>query len=130
MKRIKISLISIIAMTVCSVNAYAQIGINADFLAPRFSEKRLPQDGHIMYSHREIKFDIRTSVMPTIYGEKIVLRLLSRGGWHLSLTELGLDEKQLEDYVASISRPHGLILISGPTGLGKSTILYATLEKL
>lgn len=94
------------------------------------SEKRLPQDGRIMYSHGEIKFDIRTSVMPVSYGEKIVLRLLARGGTHLTLEELGLDERQMDDYLASISRPHGLILISGPTGSGKSTTLYATLERL
>ena len=94
------------------------------------SEKRLPQDGRIMYSHGEIKFDIRTSVMPVNHGEKIVLRLLARGGTHLTLPELGLDERQIADYIASISNPHGLILISGPTGSGKSTTLYATLERL
>lgn len=94
------------------------------------SEKRLPQDGRIMYSHDGIKFDIRTSVMPVIHGEKIVLRLLAVGGSHLTLDELGLDDRQMEDYVAAISRPHGLILISGPTGSGKSTTLYATLERL
>lgn len=94
------------------------------------SEKRLPQDGRIMYSHGEIKFDIRTSVMPVNYGEKIVMRLLDRGGRHLTLDELGLDKRQLDDYVSSIMRPHGLILISGPTGSGKSTTLYATLERL
>lgn len=94
------------------------------------SEKRLPQDGRIMYSHGEIKFDIRTSVMPVNYGEKIVMRLLDRGGRYLTLDELGLDKRQLDDYVSSIMRPHGLILISGPTGSGKSTTLYATLERL
>lgn len=94
------------------------------------SEKRLPQDGRIMYSHGKTKFDIRTSVMPVNFGEKIVLRLLASDGKHLTLEELGLDERQMDDYLASISRPHGLILISGPTGSGKSTTLYATLERL
>ena len=94
------------------------------------AEKRLPQDGRIMYSRGDIKFDIRTSVMPTIYGEKIVLRLLSRDGRHISLDELGFDERQLRDYLDAVSRPHGLVLISGPTGSGKSTTLYATLERL
>lgn len=94
------------------------------------AEKRLPQDGRIMYSRGDIKFDIRTSVMPTIYGEKIVLRLLSRDGRHISLDELGFDERQLGDYLNAVSRPHGLVLISGPTGSGKSTTLYATLERL
>ena len=83
-----------------------------------------------MYSRGDIKFDIRTSVMPTIYGEKIVLRLLSRDGRHISLDELGFDERQLGDYLNAVSRPHGLVLISGPTGSGKSTTLYATLERL
>ncbi len=94
------------------------------------AEKRLPQDGRIMYSRGDIKFDIRTSVMPTIYGEKIVLRLLSRDGRHISLDELGFDERQLRDYLDAVGRPHGLVLISGPTGSGKSTTLYATLERL
>ena len=94
------------------------------------SEKRLPQDGRILYACGEVKFDIRMSVMPTIYGEKIVLRLLSRNGRNLSLDELGLDERQYRDYQSAIMKPHGLILISGPTGSGKSTTLYATLERL
>ena len=94
------------------------------------SEKRLPQDGRIMYSRGEVKFDIRTSVMPVNYGEKIVMRLLASDGNHLTLDELGLDARQMDDYVSSIGRPHGLILISGPTGSGKSTTLYATLERL
>ncbi len=94
------------------------------------SEKRLPQDGRIMFSKGSIKFDIRTSVMPTVFGEKVVLRLLVRGGRGMSLTTLGFTERQLSDYTAAISRPFGMILISGPTGSGKSTTLYATLEKL
>lgn len=94
------------------------------------SEKRLPQDGRIMYTRNDIRFDIRTSVMPTLYGEKIVLRLLTRENRHLSLEELGFDERQYRDYREAISKPHGLILISGPTGSGKSTTLYATLSVL
>lgn len=94
------------------------------------SEKRLPQDGRIMYTAGEIRFDIRMSVLPTIHGEKTVLRLLSKNGKNLSLQELGLDEKQYRDYLNAIMKPHGLILISGPTGSGKSTTLYATLERL
>ncbi|MDE6872410.1 MAG: GspE/PulE family protein [Bacteroidales bacterium] len=94
------------------------------------SEKRLPQDGRIMYSNGAVKFDIRVSVLPSIYGEKIVLRLLSGDGFRLSLEELGFEQKQYDDYIASISSPHGLILISGPTGSGKTTTLYATLERL
>ncbi len=94
------------------------------------SEKRLPQDGRIIYEGSGVRFDIRTSILPTIYGEKIVLRLLTMNDRHLSLSELGLDERQYKDYLAAISHPHGMILISGPTGSGKSTTLYATSELL
>lgn len=94
------------------------------------SEKRLPQDGRIIHERDGVRFDIRTSILPTIYGEKIVLRLLTMNNRHLTLSELGLDERQYRDYVEAVSRPHGMILISGPTGSGKSTTLYATLELL
>ncbi|MBO4817444.1 MAG: type II/IV secretion system protein [Bacteroidales bacterium] len=94
------------------------------------SEKRLPQDGRILYESGGIRFDIRTSILPTIHGEKIVLRLLTMNERHMSISELGMDDRQYEDYVKAISHPHGMILISGPTGSGKSTTLYATLERL
>lgn len=97
------------------------------------SEKRLPQDGRILFALSNTdnqRFDVRTSILPTIHGEKIVLRLLSQGSRHLSITELGMDSRQKEDYLNAISHPHGMILISGPTGSGKSTTLYATLERL
>lgn len=94
------------------------------------AEKRLPQDGRIIHEKNGVRFDIRTSILPTIYGEKIVLRLLTMNDRHLSLAELGLDNRQYQDYVEAISHPHGMILISGPTGSGKSTTLYATLELL
>lgn len=91
------------------------------------SEKRLPQDGRILFERNNLKFDVRVSVMPTIYGEKIVLRLLSKDQSLLSLSRLGFSEKQYADYYKAIMQPNGLILISGPTGSGKSTTLYATL---
>lgn len=94
------------------------------------SEKRLPQDGRILYESGGVRFDIRTSILPTIHGEKIVLRLLAMNERHLSISELGMDARQQEEYVRAISHPHGMILISGPTGSGKSTTLYATLERL
>lgn len=91
------------------------------------SEKRLPQDGRILFERGNVKFDVRVSVMPTIYGEKIVLRLLSKDQSLLSLSRLGFNEQQYADYNKAIVQPNGLILISGPTGSGKSTTLYATL---
>lgn len=94
------------------------------------SEKRLPQDGRIGYSRGDLKFDVRVSSLPTIYGEKIVLRLLTRHVELLDIEKLGLTDRQLADYKWAAMRPHGLVLISGPTGSGKSTTLYATLRLL
>lgn len=94
------------------------------------SEKRLPQDGRILFEKSNRKFDVRTSVLPTIYGEKIVLRLLTRDPKLLDLGNLGFNTKQYDDYTSSIANPNGLVLITGPTGSGKSTTLYATLRAL
>lgn len=94
------------------------------------SEKRLPQDGRILFEKQNKKFDVRVSILPTIYGEKIVLRLLTREQGLLDLTKLGFTDKQYEDYTRSILNPNGLVLITGPTGSGKSTTLYATLRLL
>lgn len=92
------------------------------------SEKRLPQDGRILFERDSRKFDVRVSILPTIYGEKIVLRLLTREQNLLDIRNLGFSEKQYRDYIYSVQSPHGLVLISGPTGSGKSTTLYATLR--
>ena len=94
------------------------------------SEKRLPQDGRIFYRSASDHFDVRVSCLPTIYGEKVVLRLLTRHVELLELANLGFSEKQLADYTWAVQKPHGLVLISGPTGSGKSTTLYATLRLL
>lgn len=94
------------------------------------SEKRLPQDGRITISSRSIDFDIRVSVLPTLYGEKIVLRLLSKDTAAIDLEQLGFTQQELLNYKESIKNPHGIVLISGPTGSGKTTTLYATLKIL
>ncbi len=94
------------------------------------SEKRLPQDGRILFEKADRKFDVRVSILPTIYGEKIVLRLLTREQSLLDLKKLGFTQKQYDDYTQSILSPNGLVLITGPTGSGKSTTLYATLRML
>ena len=94
------------------------------------SERRLPQDGRIFYHRGDRKFDLRVSSLPTIYGEKVVLRLLTRHAELLELSNLGFSERQLADYESAIARPHGMALITGPTGSGKSTTLYATLRRL
>lgn len=94
------------------------------------SEKRLPQDGRILYERDGAKFDVRASTLPTIWGEKVVLRLLTRHAELLELANLGFTERQYVDYCRSIARPYGMVLICGPTGSGKSTTLYATLRRM
>lgn len=94
------------------------------------SEKRLPQDGRISLSSKSIDFDIRVSVLPTLYGEKIVLRLLSKDTTSIDLEQLGFSSQELSNYKERLKNPHGIILISGPTGSGKTTTLYATLKIL
>ncbi len=94
------------------------------------SERRLPQDGRILFNSGDMKFDIRVSVLPTLHGEKIVLRLLSNDSANIDIEQLGFSEKELYSYLEGIKKTRGLILISGPTGSGKTTTLYATLKIL
>lgn len=94
------------------------------------AEKRLPQDGRIEFNDDALKFDIRVSVLPTLHGEKIVMRLLSRDDINIDLAALGFDEEDLKEYMEAVKKPNGIILVSGPTGSGKTTTLYATLKQL
>ena len=94
------------------------------------SEKRLPQDGRIIYDQGGYKFDIRVSILPTLHGEKVVLRLLNRDATQIQLDRLGFTHDQLNDYMEGVKNPNGIVLISGPTGSGKTTTLYATLKLL
>ncbi|EDP94447.1 GspE/PulE family protein [Kordia algicida OT-1] len=94
------------------------------------SEKRLPQDGRITINNAQGEFDIRVSSLPTLHGEKIVLRILSKDANHINLDELGFSDDELYTYKEIIKKPNGIILISGPTGSGKTTTLYATLKLL
>jgi type IV pilus assembly protein PilB len=90
------------------------------------TEKRLPQDGRITNE----SFDIRVSILPTLFGEKIVMRLLGQDASNIDLSTLGLQKEELEKYLEAVKKPNGIILISGPTGSGKTTTLYATLRLL
>jgi type IV pilus assembly protein PilB len=94
------------------------------------SERRLPQDGRIKlrYSTREI--DFRVSTLPTIFGEKAVLRILDKDALKLDLTQLGFDEWSLEKFTGAIHQPYGMVLITGPTGSGKTTTLYSAIHTI
>jgi type IV pilus assembly protein PilB len=94
------------------------------------AEKRVPQDGAIALKSGDKRVDVRANTVPTVYGEKMVLRVLDRSAIPLQLSDLGLDERQSNDLAESIQMPHGLMLVTGPTGSGKSTTLYACLTML
>lgn len=90
------------------------------------SEKRLPQDGRIQYDD----FDIRVSILPTLHGEKIVMRILGHDASSISIEKVGFSDVEKNNYLEGVKKPNGIILISGPTGSGKTTTLYATLKYL
>ena len=95
------------------------------------AERRLPQDGRIklkLGSGKEM--DFRVNVLPTLFGEKVVLRLLDKSNLQLDMTKLGFEEKQLAEFLGSIHKPHGMVLVTGPTGSGKTTTLYSALADL
>jgi len=94
------------------------------------AEKRLPQDGRIRLVLGGQEVDVRVSIIPMLFGEGVVLRLLDKASLFLSLEELGMDEHSLGVFQDLITRPHGIILVTGPTGCGKTTTLYAALEKV
>ncbi|MCF7825532.1 MAG: Flp pilus assembly complex ATPase component TadA [Candidatus Marinimicrobia bacterium] len=94
------------------------------------AERRLPQDGRMSIQMGEREIDVRVSVLPTVHGEKIVMRLLDKGGFNLDLTTLGFHTRELNMFGRWIRQPYGLVVISGPTGSGKSTTLYASLKEI
>jgi type IV pilus assembly protein PilB len=95
------------------------------------AERRLPQDGRIKLKTAKGKeMDFRVSSVPTIYGEKVVLRLLDKDSLQLDMTKLGFEEQPLEEFKEAIHRPFGMVLLTGPTGSGKTTTLYSALTEL
>lgn len=96
----------------------------------KIDEKRLPQDGRFSFEFSDKETDIRVSTVPTVFGEKVVMRLLPKGGGAPTLMELGLRGSSLKNLETQLLRPHGIILITGPTGSGKTTTLYSVLTKV
>ncbi len=92
------------------------------------AEKRLPQDGRFSIKTATKDIDVRVSILPTVYGEKIVLRLLDKSGFDFNLTTLGFPQNYLGVFKKVIKQPYGMVVVSGPTGSGKSTTLYASLK--
>jgi general secretion pathway protein E/type IV pilus assembly protein PilB len=94
------------------------------------AEKRVPQDGRIKIRIADREIDVRVSVIPMLYGEAVVLRLLDRSAMLLGLDKLGMSDRDLETMRIILERPHGIILVTGPTGSGKTTTLYAALSQI
>jgi len=94
------------------------------------TERRVPQNGRITVQVRQRSVDLRTATLPTVWGEKIILRVLDTGGVDLDLRKLGFTDDNYQRFSASFSKPHGMVLVTGPTGSGKSTTLYATLAAI
>jgi type IV pilus assembly protein PilB len=94
------------------------------------AERRVPQDGRMSINHQGRKIDLRVASLPTVWGEKIVARILDNSNTRLGLDDLGFSQENFDRFHASYSKPYGMILATGPTGSGKSTTLYATLNQI
>ncbi len=94
------------------------------------AERRLPQDGRIKLKIKDRSVDLRVSTLPTLFGEKIVMRILDKSSLSLELTKLGFEEQALSDFNEAISSPYGMVLVTGPTGSGKTTTLYSALSTI
>jgi type IV pilus assembly protein PilB len=94
------------------------------------AERRVPQDGRIKLKIKDKAVDLRVSTLPTLFGEKIVMRILDQSSLTLDLTKLGFEEKALHDFQEAISSPFGMVLVTGPTGSGKTTTLYSALSTI
>ncbi len=95
------------------------------------SERRLPQDGRIKLKFADGRqIDFRVSTFPSLFGEKVVLRILDKSNLQLDLTKLGFEEQALQDFMEALEKPYGMLLVTGPTGSGKTTTLYSALQVL
>jgi type IV pilus assembly protein PilB len=94
------------------------------------AERRIPQDGRIKLKIGTKKVDLRVSTLPCIFGEKVVMRILDKGNLNLDLADFGMEQKAIDDIYEAIAAPFGMVLVTGPTGSGKTTTLYSCLSKL
>jgi len=94
------------------------------------AERRVPQDGRIKIKVLNRTIDLRVSTLPTIFGEKIVMRILDKTNLNIDLTKLGFEPQPMHDFVSAISNPYGMVLVTGPTGSGKTTTLYSALSRV
>jgi type IV pilus assembly protein PilB len=94
------------------------------------AERRIPQDGRIKIRILERTIDLRVSTLPTIFGEKVVMRILDKGNLRIDLTQFGMADKAFKDLVRAIENPYGMVLVTGPTGSGKTTTLYSALSRV
>ncbi|MEI6737146.1 MAG: type II secretion system ATPase GspE, partial [Pseudomonadota bacterium] len=94
------------------------------------AERRLPQDGRIKLRVQGKEIDLRVSTVPTMHGESVVMRILDKGGVTLNFAALGFDDENLKVFLDILSQPHGILLVTGPTGSGKTTTLYTALDRL
>jgi type IV pilus assembly protein PilB len=94
------------------------------------AERRIPQDGRLSVNHQGKKVDLRVATLPTVWGEKVVMRILDNSNAQMALSDLGFSDFNKETFAQSFSKPYGMILVTGPTGSGKSTTLYATLNQI
>ena len=105
----------------------SRIKVMADM---NIAERFVPQDGHIEFTGPRGKVDLRVSTVPTVFGESVTLRILDRSASLISLEDLGLNQQSLDGFNLALAQAHGLILVTGPTGSGKTTTLYAALNKI
>ncbi len=94
------------------------------------AERRLPQDGRAQFTHNNAPYDLRVSIIPNLHGEGVVVRILDTHGGGKLLSDLGFEDAMRARYETLIQKPHGILLVTGPTGAGKSTTLYATLKQI
>ncbi|TMQ67544.1 MAG: type IV-A pilus assembly ATPase PilB [Candidatus Eisenbacteria bacterium] len=94
------------------------------------AERRVPQDGRIKIKVLNRTIDLRVSALPTIFGEKIVMRILDKSNLNIDLEKLGFEPRSMKEFVAAIANPYGMVLVTGPTGSGKTTTLYSALSRI